>query len=148
VPLAVEAGDTVPHGPIGHANDQLTPLPVASLLTVAVKLAVPAAPTVAEVCDSDTLTRGGGGPEDDELPPPPQPPKRLRDASEQTNAMIAVACAQRERQSDPRSRLEALASGWFAAVKLDRRVRMIRNIQALMGGLYGIASAWILEAGR
>ena len=68
VPLGVEAGDTVPHGSVGHDTDQLTPLAVESLLTMAVKLAVPPASTVAEVAESETLTAGGGGP----LLPPPQ----------------------------------------------------------------------------
>ena len=67
-PLGVDAGDTLPQGPVGHDTDQLTPLAVESLLTVAVKLAVPPASTVAEVWESDTLT-GGGGPL---LLPPPQ----------------------------------------------------------------------------
>ena len=77
VPLGVEAGDTVPHGCVGHDTDQLTPLAVESLLTVAVNFAVPPASTVAEAAESDTLTGGGGGPLL-LLPLPPPQPQRNR----------------------------------------------------------------------
>lgn len=69
VPLDVEAGDTLPQGPVGHDTDQLTPLAVESLLTVAVKLAVAPASTVAAVWESDTVR----GPLLLLLLPPPPP---------------------------------------------------------------------------
>ena len=72
-PLDVEAGDTVPHGAVGHDTDHLTPLLLGSLLTLAVKSALAPACTVAEVWESDTLMDGGGGPEE----PPPHPAKKL-----------------------------------------------------------------------
>ena len=93
VPLAVEAGDTLPHGPVGHDTDQLTPLPVESLLTVAVKLAVPPASTVAEVSESDTLTGGGGGPT--LLPPPLPPPQAQRNRAGIARVAKSVAVALR-----------------------------------------------------
>jgi hypothetical protein len=60
-PLAVDAGETLPHNAVGQNTDHLTPLLVESLVTVAVKLAVAPACTVATVCDSDTFMGGGGG---------------------------------------------------------------------------------------
>ena len=93
VPLAVEAGDTLPHGPVGHDKDQLTPLSVESLLTVAVKLAVPPASTVAEVAESDTLTGGGGGPL--LLLPPLPPPQAQRNRAGIARAAKSVAVAPR-----------------------------------------------------
>jgi len=48
-PLAVVAGETVPQGAAGHDTDQLTPLLVESLLTLAVKFAVAPACTVTAV---------------------------------------------------------------------------------------------------
>ena len=46
-PLAVDVGDTLPHGGTSHVTDQVTPPLLVSLATVAVKGAVVPAETVA-----------------------------------------------------------------------------------------------------
>ena len=63
----------MPHGAVGHDTDHLTPLLVESLLTLAVKLAVAPACTVAEFWESDTLMGGGRGLEER----PPHPERRI-----------------------------------------------------------------------
>jgi len=55
-PLAVDAGDTVPHGAVEHETVQLTPLLLATFATVAEKACVPSANTAAELGDTTTVT--------------------------------------------------------------------------------------------
>ena len=59
-PLAVPAGETVPHGAEGQDTDQLTPIFVESLLTVAVICVVPPACRFVITAETDTLIGGGG----------------------------------------------------------------------------------------
>ena len=72
-PLAVAAGETDPHVAPLQVMLQVTPLPDASLLTVAVNCAVASGWTVAGACDSETLMAGGGGGGGTLAAPPPQP---------------------------------------------------------------------------
>jgi hypothetical protein len=55
-PLAVVAGETVPHGAVGHETLQLTPMLVGSFVTVAENCAVVPIVTVAEE-GATTITR-------------------------------------------------------------------------------------------
>ena len=55
-PLAVDAGDTVPHGGAEHDTFHVTPLLLASFATVAEKACVPSANTAAELGDTETVT--------------------------------------------------------------------------------------------
>jgi hypothetical protein len=57
-PLAVVAGETVPHGAVEQETVHLTPAFAGSLVTVAVKFPVLLGWTVAEFGDTDTVTAG------------------------------------------------------------------------------------------
>jgi hypothetical protein len=58
-PLAVVVGDKVPHGAIGQATVQLSPLFVESFATVAVICVAASACRLDVPCEIETLTVGG-----------------------------------------------------------------------------------------
>ena len=58
VPLAVDEGDTLPHGEVLHVTVQVTPLLAESFVTVAVNWAVPPACTLAELGETETEITG------------------------------------------------------------------------------------------
>lgn len=61
-PLALAAGDTVPHGGVEQDTAQVTPLFAVSLFTVAVNEVAPPAGTVAVDGDTNTVRGGPDGP--------------------------------------------------------------------------------------
>ena len=60
MPLAVEVGETEPHGAVGQETLHVTPLFAESLTTVAVNCWVVPACTVAEAGDTETAMGAGG----------------------------------------------------------------------------------------
>jgi hypothetical protein len=68
-PLAVEVGETEPHGALGQVTLHDTPMFVESLLTTAVILSVAPSDTIGEAAETETLMTGGGG----KIGPPPHP---------------------------------------------------------------------------
>ena len=58
VPLAVVAGETLPHDVEAHDTVQFTPLFAGSLVTVAMNCAVACGCTVAVLGETDTVTAG------------------------------------------------------------------------------------------
>lgn len=84
-PLAVVAGDTVPHGTAAHDTLQATPLLAGSFVTEALKVTLVPAGTEAAADESETVI---GGPEAEE--PPPQP------EFETLVAVIAINASQKE----------------------------------------------------
>lgn len=68
VPLGVDAGETEPQEVTAHETAHLTPCPLVSLLTVAVKACIVLSSTTALLLETDRIIAGDGG-VTGELPP-------------------------------------------------------------------------------